>query len=122
MNKCNESVTQPPAAGAPKSEVAAHPPPYPVKFLGSQLVTTDESTLIGTFYSAKGGPDYRPSIVRACNSHAGLHGLAVMCNAYLEPIADQLEICHKQPHEAKALRQLLELARAELAKAKGGAL
>ncbi len=67
------------------------------------------------------GP-YRPD---ACNENARLHadrealkGLAVMCNAYLEPIADQLEICHKQPSEAKALRQLLEMARAALAAAK----
>ncbi len=49
--------------------------------------------------------------------NAELVTLATMCNAYLEPIADQLEICHKQPHEAKALRQLLDMARAALTRA-----
>ncbi len=41
--------------------------------------------------------------------------LAVMCNAYLEPIADQLEHCHNSPNEAKAIRQLLDEARTILA-------
>jgi hypothetical protein len=45
-----------------------------------------------------------------------MKGLALLCNCYLEPIADQLEICHSQPHEAKALRQLLEMARSIIAK------
>jgi hypothetical protein len=48
-----------------------------------------------------------------------LLSLAILCNAYLDPIADQLALCHESPHEAKAVRQLLAQARAAIAKAKG---
>ena len=48
-----------------------------------------------------------------------LLGLAILCNAYLEPIADQLEVCHNQPSEARALRQLLTQAKQAIAKARG---
>jgi len=65
-----------------------------------------------------------PIMVLRCAASAALFAaapkllsLAVLCNAYLEPIADQLEICHKQPHEASALRQLFNDARAAIADA-----
>jgi len=51
-------------------------------------------------------------ICAAVKNHANARGLAIMCNAYLEPIADQLALCHDSPHEASMLRQLLTDARA----------
>jgi len=107
---------KPPAAGQ-----AAHTPmPWHV-VNGNEIISKEGWAVADAFPTEKRvQPEITAEqdaafIVRACNSHAGLRGLAVLCNAYLEPIADQLEICHKQPHEAKALRQLLDMARKELA-------
>jgi hypothetical protein len=121
----DSSRFQPPAAGE-----AAHTqddpslpensdlplPPAPVKFLGSQMVTTDESSLIGTFYSAKGGPDYRPALVRACNSHAALvSGVQV-----LSEIEQLVESFSGGNPQVLAIRELVRTsaARAALASAK----
>ncbi len=48
--------------------------------------------------------------------HDDLLTMAILARAYIPAIADQLEFIQKQPHEANALRQLLDFANAALAK------
>jgi hypothetical protein len=96
MNKCNDSVTQPPAAGAPKGEVAAHN--YSIAAVADN----------GAFIRCKDSATLEQSL-RACNSHAGL----VAALEHARKLISSRDVVMD--------RAALKMYDAELAKAKGGA-
>jgi hypothetical protein len=107
MNNCNESVTQPPTAGALNGEVAAHN--YTIAAVADN----------GAFIRCKDSATLEQSL-RACNSHDGLVAALEASEralAYREKYDN--DRAHALGHRIMPDSQTLVDIRAELAKAKG---